>query len=369
MIPLPPRVVIAGTHSGVGKTSVATGLLAAFTGSGLDVASAKVGPDFIDPGYHAAATGRPGRNLDAWICGADAIAALAARAGAGADLLIVEGVMGLFDGAASAVPGAVDPRRDDASTAHVARLLDAPIILVVDGSSMSGSVAAVVHGFATLDPDVRVAGVILNRVASDGHERLLREAIEPLDIPVLGSLRRDDTFAWRDRHLGLVPVVEHPVQVRQSIAALARTVGEGCDLAAIVRTGRAAPREVAGQPLAQATRADGDPVRIAVAGGKAFSFSYPDNIERLIEAGRRDRPVRRADRQGAAGRACRASSPGVGSPRSSAPSWPTTRSCCGTCARRSTPGCRPGRSAAACSGWPGPSTAGRWRGRSTPTRT
>lgn len=277
---------MAGTHSGVGKTSVATGLLAALAGAGHRVASAKVGPDFIDPGYHAVATGRAGRNLDAWICGAGAIAPLAGRAGAGADLLVVEGVMGLFDGAASAVPGAVDPTRDDASTAHVARLLDAPVVLVVDGSSMSASVAAVVHGFATLDPDVRIAGVILNRVASDGHDRLLREAIEPLGIPVVGSLRRDDTFAWRDRHLGLVPVVEHPDQVRRSVDALAATVRAGCDLDTVVRLARDAPATVAGQPLPAARSTPGAPSPpIAVAGGRAFSFSYPENIERLVEAG------------------------------------------------------------------------------------
>ena len=150
-----PRVVIAGTHSGVGKTTVATGLMAALRRRGVDVAPAKVGPDFIDPGYHSLATGRPGRNLDAWMCGSDAVAGLAARAGAGAELLVVEGVMGLFDGAADGTPS---------STAEVARCSTLPVVLVVDASAMSSSVAAIVHGFATLDPSVRVAGVILNRV-------------------------------------------------------------------------------------------------------------------------------------------------------------------------------------------------------------
>src|SRR5205823_6348655 len=144
-------------HSGVGKTTVATGVMAALAGRGMSVGGAKVGPDFIDPGYHALATGRPVRNLDAWLCGHDTVAALAARAGAGADLLVVEGVMGLFDGAADG----------SASTAEVAGILDAPVVLVVDASAMSGSVAALVHGFASYDARVRIAGVVLNRVATD----------------------------------------------------------------------------------------------------------------------------------------------------------------------------------------------------------
>ncbi len=285
---LPARIVVAGTHSGAGKTSVATGLAAALVASGHRVATAKVGPDFIDPGYHGVATGRPGRNLDAWMSGADAIAALAERAAGDADLLVVEGVMGLFDGAASAVPGAVDLTRDDASTAHVARLLDAPVVLVVDAASMSRSVAAIVHGFASFDPDLRVAGVILNRVGSDGHERLLRDALEPLAISVLGVLRRDDAFAWRDRHLGLVPVVEQHAEVAASVGRLAAAVAAGCDLEAVVQLARTAPATVAATPLPTARRvvaSDAPPVRIAVAGGSAFSFSYPDNVERLAETG------------------------------------------------------------------------------------
>src|SRR5436309_7769461 len=159
---LGPRLVIAGTHSGVGKTTVATGLMAALRRGGAKVASAKVGPDFIDPGYHSLATGRPGRNLDAWLCGEEAMGGLAGRAAAGADVLIVEGVMGLFDGAG-------EGDGTFASTAHIAKLLDAPVVLVVDGSAMSTSVAALVHGYASYDPSVPVAGVILNRVGSDGH--------------------------------------------------------------------------------------------------------------------------------------------------------------------------------------------------------
>jgi cobyrinic acid a,c-diamide synthase len=265
------RVVVAGTSSGVGKTTVATGLMAAFRSRGLRVASAKVGPDFIDPGYHALATGRPPRNLDAWICGPDLMAPLAARAGEGADVLVVEGVMGLFDG--------------PASTAEVATLLDAPVVLVVDASAMSGSVAALVHGFATFDPAVRVAGIVLNRVGSDGHEVLLREALAPLGIPVVGALRRDDAFGWRDRHLGLVPVVEQADAVRQSLGRLADAVTHGCDLDALLALAQTAPPLTAGELPAANRQPHAQPVRIAVAGGPAFSFTYPDNLELLAQAG------------------------------------------------------------------------------------
>lgn len=270
---LPPRVVIAGTHSGVGKTSIATGLMAALVGRGLRVGTAKIGPDYIDPGFHAAATGRPARNLDAWLCGAERMAPLAGRAAQGCDVLVIEGVMGLFDGAADG---------EVASTADVARLLDAPVILVVDASAMSGSAAALVHGFATFDPRVPVAGVILNRVASDGHEAMLREAVAPVGVPILGVLRRDRALAWPDRHLGLVPAVERPTRVGQTIQLLAAAVGRGCDLDAIMQVARSAPARSVAAPEAVAA---GGLARVAVASGPAFSFVYPDNLESLAEAG------------------------------------------------------------------------------------
>jgi cobyrinic acid a,c-diamide synthase len=271
---LGPRVVVAGTHSGVGKTTVATGLVAALRAAGHRPATAKVGPDFIDPGYHALASGRPPRNLDAWLCGVEAIAPLAARAGAGADLLVVEGVMGLFDGAA-------DGRAS--STADVARLLDAPVVLVVDAGAMAASVAAIVHGYATLDPDLDVAGVILNRVGSDGHETMLREALTPLGVPVLGALRRDDRLTWRDRHLGLVPVAERPDEVGRALAALGAAVAERVDLAAMAAlAARAGTRDAGGEvPLPPA----GPSVRVAVAGGPAFTFTYTDTVDALVAGG------------------------------------------------------------------------------------
>ncbi len=181
------RVVIAAPGSGHGKTSVATGLLGALRQRGLVVSPHKVGPDYIDPSYHALAAGRAGRNLDPWLVGEDQIVSMfwhGARTPAAADIAVIEGVMGLFDGAAG--PGSATTG-DFASTAHVARLLDAPIVLVVDASGVSSSIAALVHGFATFDPRARIGGVILNRVGSPYHAQLLREAVEPTGIPVLGA--------------------------------------------------------------------------------------------------------------------------------------------------------------------------------------
>lgn len=272
---LGPRLVVAGTHSGVGKTTIATGLMVALRQRGLTVASAKVGPDYIDPSYHALATGRPARNVDPWLCGTDAVGPLAGRAAAGADVLIIEGVMGAFD-------GADDPVGPSASTAQVAGLLDAPVLLVVDAASMSRSVAALVHGFATFDASLHLAGVLLNRVGSDSHERMLREALDPLEIPVVGALRRDDSFRWRDRHLGLVPVVEHPDDVRASLESLGMAVAGTCDLDEIVRIARAAPAMTVSTPPRAWHQAK---VRVGVASGPAFSFAYEDNLEALEQAG------------------------------------------------------------------------------------
>lgn len=271
--------MVAGTHSGAGKTTVATGLMAALRRRGTTVSSAKVGPDFIDPGYHHLATGRAGRNLDAFICGDEAMVPLAARAGAGSDVLVVEGVMGLFDGVGAGTRG---------STAAVAAALGAPVVLVVDASAMSGSVAALVHGYDTFLPGLRLGGVICNRVGGSGHETLLRQALEPLGVPVLGILRRDDALVWRDRHLGLVPVAEDPFAIRRALDRLADAVAAGIDIEAVASLAASA------DAIAAATLAPARPsgrARVAVVGGPAFSFTYPDNLERLTEAGAELVPV------------------------------------------------------------------------------
>lgn len=270
---LGPRLVVAGVSSGVGKTTVATGLLAALTRRGVKAAGAKVGPDFIDPGYHALACGRPPRNLDPWLCGAEAVAPLAARAAADAEVLVVEGVMGLFDGASDGTPS---------STADVAVLLDAPVLLVVDAASTSASVAAVVRGFRDHEPRVRVSGVVLNRVGSDTHEELLRDALVPIGVPVVGCVRRDDALVWRDRHLGLVPVAEHTETVRRSLDSLAAHIEDAFDLDAVLAIARAVPPRTADEVVVPSFVGS---CRIALAGGPAFTFSYRDNLEALEAAG------------------------------------------------------------------------------------
>lgn len=271
-----PRVVVAGTRSGVGKTTVATGLMAALAARGLRTAGFKVGPDFIDPSYHGLACGRPGRNLDAFMSGADLVAPLFRHGSRGAEIAVVEGVMGLFDGAAG--------RGELASSAHVAKLLDAPVVLVVDASATGRSIAALVHGFLTYDPDLRVAGLVLNRVSGERHEAIAREALEPLGIPILGVLPRDARVSAPERHLGLVPIAERRRLAEAAIASLAALVEERCDLDAVLALAATAP-DVPGAAWAPAVEPAAGCVRVAVARGPAFSFHYPENLELLEAAG------------------------------------------------------------------------------------
>ena len=298
-----PRLVVAAPASGHGKTTVATGLMAALTARGMAVSGHKAGPDYIDPGYHALATGRPARNLDPVLCGADTVAPLFCRGAAGAGIAVIEGVMGLFDGRGATAEG---------STAHVAGLLGAPIVLVVDASAQGRSVAALVAGFASFDPAVRLAGVILNRVGSARHEQLLRGALAGIGMPVLGALRRDASVAVPSRHLGLVPAAEREGAARRAIARLAALVTESVDLEAVVALARsagslpAAPWDPANALASSAVPSvimtsvssqrhpphdhdrsvggGGRPV-VAVAGGAAFTFCYTETVELLTAAG------------------------------------------------------------------------------------
>lgn len=275
---LSPRVVVAAPASGSGKTTVAIGLMAALAARGLRVSGHKVGPDYLDPTYHALATGRPGRNLDPFLVGEQLIGPLFRHGAAGADIAVIEGVMGLFDGRAGT---------GEASTAHVARLLAAPVLLVVDCAGLSRSVAALVHGFATFDPRVRIGGVLLNRVGSARHEALLRDAVAGTGLPVLGALPRDEAVGIPSRHLGLVPVAERAGAAGERLARLAALVERHCDLAAIVRLAGSAPA-LPGEPWSAAAVA-GPPVAgrpvVAVAGGPAFTFSYAETAELLAAAG------------------------------------------------------------------------------------
>ncbi|WP_242905316.1 cobyrinate a,c-diamide synthase [Actinomadura terrae] len=283
-----PRIVVAAPASGSGKTTVATGLMAAFTARGLAVSPHKVGPDYIDPGYHALATGRPGRNLDPWLTSEDLVVPLFLHGAAGADVAVVEGVMGLYDGTAGTVPSGSLGGGDYASTAHVATLLDAPVVLVVDASAAAGrSVAALVHGFRSFGT-ARVGGVILNRLGSDGHERMCREALAELGLPVLGALRRHEDAATPSRHLGLVPAAERRPDAVASVRRMGEMVASSCDLDAVLALARDVPALDAA-PWDPAEEVDapsgGERPRIAVAGGPAFTFGYAENEELLDAAG------------------------------------------------------------------------------------
>ncbi|WP_024876715.1 cobyrinate a,c-diamide synthase [Saccharomonospora piscinae] len=274
------RIVVAAPASGHGKTTVTTGLLAALRERGVAVTGHKVGPDFIDPSYHAVATGTPPRNLDPFLQGEHRLVPLLRHGARGADLAVIEGVMGMFDGALGT--------EGYASTAHVAKLVSAPVVLVVDASAASRSVAALVLGFARYDPDVELAGVILNKLGSQRHEDEIRAALRPTGIPVLGALRRSEDVHAPGRHLGLVPAGEREGEARRLSPRLAEWVRGGVDLDAVVRVARsAAPL---GGPLWNPADevgavASGPRPVVAAAAGEAFTFRYTETAELLSAAG------------------------------------------------------------------------------------
>ncbi len=270
-----PRLVIAGTHSGVGKTTVTLAILAALRERGRGVQPFKAGPDFLDPSHHRAATGRPSRNLDGWMLGADCNRTIFARAAADADLSIIEGMMGLFDSSS--------PITDIGSTAELAKQLAAPVILVIDGSAMARSAAAMVAGYARFDSAVRVAGVLFNRVGTDGHYQLLKAAVEQkTDVAVVGYLRPDPALTIPDRHLGLVMAMEQGNdQLYQSLARAAQETLDLDRIEAIAHSSSMLPAAVSPSVI----KKQGSTVRIGVAQDQAFCFYYPDNLELLEAAG------------------------------------------------------------------------------------
>lgn len=267
-------LVIAGERSGVGKTTVTLALLASLRRSGVTIQSFKVGPDYIDPMFHTYVTGRPCRNLDPVLTSEAYVKKCFADHSQGCDYSLVEGVMGLFDG----VKGL--EQRDFASTAHIARLLDLPILLVIDCSRLSGSVAAIAHGYCSFDPRIKVAGLVLNRVGSDRHLYLLKDSLASLQIPILGVLRRQNNITIPDRHLGLLPTEELP-QLDAVVDSLA-DVGDSCFnwqlLLPLLR--QSAPSLPPPHPHSYSHS-----LKIAVARDRAFNFYYQDNLDLLQELG------------------------------------------------------------------------------------
>ncbi len=298
---LPPRLIVAAPMSGSGKTTLTAGLIAALAGRGLRIAPFKVGPDYIDPSYHALAAGRPCHNLDAWMLPEGEVAALLAAQARDADLALIEGVMGLFDGASG--------DDDTGSAAHVARLTGAPVLLVLDVRAMARTAAALVRGLRDFDPRVRLAGVVLNRAGSERHAALVRVAVEAhVGVPVLGYLRRQEELSLPERHLGLVPTAE-PGRWSAWLAAARAAVEQTVDLDRILEAARSAQGQ---EPEKRSTKdtqgtkgqkADNPELstaprrelktqnsklktpRIAVAQDEAFSFLYQDNLDLLRAAG------------------------------------------------------------------------------------
>lgn len=271
-----PRLVIAGTHSGAGKTTVSLALMAALRARGRLVQPFKAGPDFIDPGHHQAATGRPSRNLDGWMLGEDVNRAIFTRASADADVSIIEGMMGLFDGSS--------PVHESGSTAELAKQLNAPVLLVIDGSAMARSASAMAQGYAKFDPALTVRGVLFNRVQSEGHYRLLKEAVEAdTDLAVVGYLRPDAAVTIPDRHLGLRIAIEQGQS--DLYDRLAQSAAETIDLDLVETLARSAGELCAEDMPEPGVTGQQRLIRVGVAYDAAFCFYYQDNLELLAAAG------------------------------------------------------------------------------------
>lgn len=270
-------VIIAAPMSGSGKTTITLGLMECLKRRGLTVAPFKVGPDFIDPGYHRLVTGHPSVNLDGWMCTPEFVRETFAHFTADADIAVIEGVMGLYDG--------IGGRSDEGSTAQIARLLGVPVVLVLDAKGQARSAAAIVKGFVEFDPDVRIAGVIFNNVGGENHARLLREAMESVlpAVRVLGCIPRDEKLQIPSRHLGLLTVEEHP-PAPEFLDYLVEVVRAFIDLGIFWAATLPSAHPPARQGKARKKRAK-RPVRIGVARDKAFCFIYEDNLRLLRDAG------------------------------------------------------------------------------------
>lgn len=268
-----PRIIIAGTNSGVGKTTIVTGILAALKQKGLTVQSYKVGPDYIDPGYHQLASGKAAHNLDTWLIPTDKLVPIFAKTALDNDIVIIEGVMGLYDGGRAGI----------SSTAAIAKLLKAPVILVIDAKSVGESAAAIALGFKMYDQSVNLAGVIINRLGSKNHQNMICEALEKIKIPVLGCIYRNEALHMPERHLGLTPVTEHDAYGMMS--QLQEQISAQVDLEELLK--------IAYQSSTLNTKSERTNdfhqsplhVRIGVAQDEAFSFYYPESLDVLKALG------------------------------------------------------------------------------------
>lgn len=269
-----PRIIIAGTHSGVGKTTIVTGILAVLKQKGFTVQSYKVGPDYIDPGYHQLASGKIAHNLDTWLIPEDKLVPIFSKTAYGNDIVVIEGVMGLYDGGRTGV----------SSTAAIAKLLNAPVVLVIDAKSAGESAAAVALGFKMYDPEVNLAGVIINRLGSVNHQNMICEALEKINIPVLGCMYRNQALHMPERHLGLTPVTEH--NAHDVILQLQEQIAAQIDMEKLIQIARQfSALKISDNTLEVKKQHPLFPVRIAVAQDEAFSFYYTESLDLLKTLG------------------------------------------------------------------------------------
>jgi len=269
-----PRLVIAATQSGAGKTTIVTGLIRALVKRGIITTAHKIGPDYIDPGYHELASGLPSQNLDSWLVNKERLFKNFLIQATRGDFAVIEGVMGLYDGGKNGI----------SSTAEIAKLLSAPVVLVIDCKSMGESAAALALGFCKYDPRVNIVGVILNRLGSDTHREMIAEAMRKINLPVLGAVKRDSEIVMPERHLGLLPTAENKRAREDLIDRLGEIMSEQLDLDALIAAANSAPdfNIVYGRkkPAPKPSFFD-KPRRVAVAKDEAFSFYYPDGLDRL----------------------------------------------------------------------------------------
>ncbi|MBN2898047.1 MAG: cobyrinate a,c-diamide synthase [Clostridia bacterium] len=269
-----PRFVLAGTNSGVGKTTITLGLLNSFHRKGLHVQPFKSGPDYIDPAFHTFVTENTSRNLDAWLLSEESIRQLMVKSGEGKDISIVEGVMGFYDGHTV--------YRDKGSTAHLSKIIKAPVVLILNGSGISTSAAAIVHGFKSFDPDVDVSGVIINKVNSERHYEILKEAIEETTgVKCYGYLKKNPEVNLSSRHLGLIPSYE-VTKLKEKIDLISDMMEESIDFDGLLALGQGAPDLSADT---KALEGDFSGLRIGVPKDKAFNFYYQDNLDLLEKLG------------------------------------------------------------------------------------
>jgi cobyrinic acid a,c-diamide synthase len=273
-----PRIIIAGTSSGVGKTSITLGILHKFKDLGLKIQSFKVGPDFIDPAYHTFVTNNPCYNLDSWLMGEKGVIDTFEKYTRGKDIAVIEGVMGLFDGA--------EGKKDFASTAQIAKILESPIILVIDASKAARSIAAIAYGFMNFDRGLKIKGIILNKIASNKHFHLIKDAFDnKIKIPIVGVVYKNEGFTFSERHLGLIPTAELDNKRKKNILNSVRTISDSLDSDKLISLMVLLKNEKTLKKKDRINEQQSKNLKIAVALDNSFNFYYQENLDILQKKG------------------------------------------------------------------------------------